>query len=614
MNLPPQFLRTTLSFMRGALSCAGLCVGLVACQIGPKPRVTAEAIDAALAESAASLAPRPAASAPAAPERVLQALLPPVGGANPAGSLPAPPLVQAEPRFDLSVAAATAEQVFQAIASGSRYSILVPPALQGGSISINLKDVTAREALETLRELYGFEYRVDGARIFVQAATIQTRVFQVSYPSSKRKGRSETRVTSGSVASAGAGGLAGGSGSGVSTEVLEGSQVTTTSEVDFWKDLQAALKALVGSDAGREVVISPQTGVIVVRAMPGEMRVVESYLRASRLSVDRQVMLEAKIVEVALKEGFESGVNWAYLKDGNFRFGVGANGNRVNVPGSIGATAGIQPGSIVTTIDATTTPATVTPTTLDQLLSVPLLGSSGALGMAVATSSFIGMLNFLETQGTVHVLSSPRVAAINNQKAVLRVGTDDFFITNVSTTTVSGGASNITTPSITLQPFFSGISLDVTPQIDEDGQVTLHIRPSVSLVKEKTRVVNLGTAGLITLPLASSNINETDTIVRVPDGAMVAIGGLMQQTQSDDDSRVPIAGDVPVAGNLFKQTNRKLEKREVVFLVKPTVIRNESNWNSDLARTGERIRGMQLRPERLELPLLSEAPAAGKTP
>ncbi len=607
-------MRTTLSSLNALCCCAVLFAGLAGCQLGPKPRVAADAIDAALAQSAASLAPQPAASAAVAPDRVLQALLPPVNGGT-AGTLAASPMAPAEPRFDLSVSAATAAQVFQAIASGSRYSILVPPALQGGSISINLKDVTAREALETLRELYGFEYRVDGARIFVQPATIQTRVFTVSYPSSKRKGRSETRVTSGSVSSAGAnGGLAGGAGSGVSTEVLEGSQVTTTSEVDFWKDLQAALKALVGPDGGRDVVISPQTGVIVVRAMPGEMRVVESYLRASRLSVDRQVMLEAKIVEVALREGFESGVNWAYLKDGNFRFGVGANGNRVNVPGSIGTAAGIQPGSIVTSVDASTTPPTVTPTTLDQLLSVPLLGGAGVLGMAVATSSFVGMLNFLETQGTVHVLSSPRVAAINNQKAVLRVGTDDFFITNVSTTTVSGGASNITTPSITLQPFFSGISLDVTPQIDEDGQVTLHIRPSVSLVKEKTRVVNLGTAGLITLPLASSNINETDTIVRVPDGAIVAIGGLMQQTQSDDDSRVPGAGDVPVAGNLFKQTNRRLEKREVVFLVKPTVIRNESSWNSDLARTGERIRGMQLRPERLELPLLSEAPAAGRTP
>jgi MSHA biogenesis protein MshL len=593
---PPKTAATARALV---LLCAA---GLAACQIGPPPRVTSTAIDATLAQAVASVSP--SASAPKVPDRVLRALLPPISADTTA------PAALPEPRFDLSVAGATAAQVFQAIASGSRYSILVPPALQGGSISINLKDISAREALEALRELYGFEYRVEGSRIFVQSASLQTRVFQVSYPSSRRNGRTDTRVSSGSVATSGANNTA----ATANQNVLEGSQVTTTTDVDFWKDLDQALRALVGGDAGRQVVISPQTGVLVVRAFPREMREVENYLRASRLSVDRQVMLEAKIVEVALKDGYESGVNWAYLKDGNHRFSVGADGNRINVPGSIGSAAGIPPGSIVTPVDNSTTPATVIPTTLSQLLAQPLLnGAAGVLGMAITTSSFAALLSFLETQGSVHVLSSPRVAAINNQKALLRVGTDDFFITNVSTTTVSGGASNITTPSITLQPFFSGISLDVTPQIDEDGLVTLHIRPSVSLVRERTRVVNLGTAGLITLPLASSNINETDTIVRVPDGAIVAIGGLMYQTQTDDDSRIPGAGDLPVAGNMFKTVNRKLEKREVVFMVKPTVIRNETQWNADLAATGERLRGLQLRPERLQLPLMTDAPSSGPT-
>jgi MSHA biogenesis protein MshL len=593
---PPKTAATARALV---LLCAA---GLAACQIGPPPRVTSTAIDATLAQAVASVSP--SASAPKVPDRVLRALLPPISADTTA------PAALPEPRFDLSVAGATAAQVFQAIASGSRYSILVPPALQGGSISINLKDISAREALEALRELYGFEYRVEGSRIFVQSASLQTRVFQVSYPSSRRNGRTDTRVSSGSVATSGANNTA----ATANQNVLEGSQVTTTTDVDFWKDLDQALRALVGGDAGRQVVISPQTGVLVVRAFPREMREVENYLRASRLSVDRQVMLEAKIVEVALKDGYESGVNWAYLKDGNHRFSVGADGNRINVPGSIGSSAGIAPGSIVTPVDNSTTPATVIPTTLSQLLAQPLLnGAAGVLGMAITTSSFAALLSFLETQGSVHVLSSPRVAAINNQKALLRVGTDDFFITNVSTTTVSGGASNITTPSITLQPFFSGISLDVTPQIDEDGLVTLHIRPSVSLVRERTRVVNLGTAGLITLPLASSNINETDTIVRVPDGAIVAIGGLMYQTQTDDDSRIPGAGDLPVAGNMFKTVNRKLEKREVVFMVKPTVIRNETQWNADLAATGERLRGLQLRPERLQLPLMTDAPSSGPT-
>jgi MSHA biogenesis protein MshL len=222
----------------------------------------------------------------------------------------------------------------------------------------------------------------------------------------------------------------------------------------------------------------------------------------------------------------------------------------------------------------------------------------------------------LETQGSVQVLSSPRVAAINNQKAVLRVGTDDFFITNISTTTTASASGSVTTPTIQVQSFFSGISLDVTPQIDEDSMVTLHIRPSVSVVSERTRVVNLGNLGSFTLPLASSNVNEADTVVRVMDGVTVAIGGLMQQTQNADDQRVPGAGDLPLVGNLFKRNSRDLRKRELVFLLKPTVIKGDGQWQSDLAQTEERMRGYPTGArERLSLPsaaaVASTSPAGG---
>ncbi len=585
--------RTTTWLHLGVATLSSLL--LAACQTGPKPRSTADAIDAELRQ--ARLKPVPSA-APKVPEQVLRALVPPL-----ASDVPRPAAL-AEPRFDLAVTGATAAQVFQAIGSGSRYSILVPPALQGGAISLSLKDVTAREALDVMRELYGFEYRHDGNRVYVQQAALQTRVFHVSYPSTRRVGRSDTRVSSGSISS-----NAGTAGAPATTSAAEGSQVTSTSDADFWKELDIGLKMVVGSEAGRQVVSSHHSGVVVVRAFPRELREVENYLRAARLSIDRQVMLEAKIVEVSLKEGFESGINWSGLKDGNHRFSIGADASRVWIPGSIGRAAGIPPNALVTNVDASTTPATVIPTTLAQLLASPATGV-GMLNMALTTGSFAGLLSFLETQGAVHVLSSPRVAAINNQKAVLRVGTDDFFITNVSTTATSSASGSVVTPSITVQPFFSGISLDVTPQIDADGMVTLHIRPSVSQVSERSRVVNLGTMGSFTLPLASSNVNETDTVVRVQDGNIVAIGGLMQQVQSDDDAKVPGVGDVPLAGQLFKRSNRRLEKREVVFLIKPTVIKGEAQWQADMASTAERL-------DRLKPPAARDnplAPALGGNP
>ena len=559
-------------------SAAALALLLVGCQNGPAPRTTHDRIDA---ELKAALADRPA---PKVPERVSAALLPPL-----AQELPRPVAVP-EQRFDLVVSNATVQQVYHAMASGSRYSILLPPTLSG-TVSVNLKDVTMREALEVMREVHGFEYRIDGTRVYIQDASLQTRIFQVSYPSAKRAGRSDTKVISGSLTSNSSGSASGGSGSsggngGVTSGVSEGSQVSTTTDADFWKELDTALRAVVGTQGGRQVVMSQHTGTIVVRAMPKEQREIEEFLRSAKLSIERQVMLEAKIVEVSLKEGFESGINWSVLKGGNHRFSVGADPNRINVPGSIGRAGGIEPGSIVTGV----TPPTITPTTLGQLVASPFAsGGAGMLGIAFTTAGFDGLLAFLETQGSVQVLSSPRVAAVNNQKAVLRVGTDDFYITNIATTTVASASGNVTTPTITLQPFFSGIALDVTPQIDEDGMVTMHVRPSVSEVSERSRIVNLGTLGNFTLPLASSNVNETDTVVRVQDGNIVAIGGLMQQRQSGDRTQVPGVGNVPVAGNLFKRTQSGLDKRELVFLIKPTVIKGDAQWREDIAATDARM-------------------------
>jgi MSHA biogenesis protein MshL len=215
-------------------------------------------------------------------------------------------------------------------------------------------------------------------------------------------------------------------------------------------------------------------------------------------------------------------------------------------------------------------------------------------GLAYQTSNFAALLSFLNTQGTVHVLSSPRIATLNNQMAVLKVGTDDFFVTNVSSTTVTGTATT-TTPNVTLQPFFSGIALDVTPQISEEGEIILHIHPSVSLVTENLKTINLGgTLGSLNLPLASSAVSETDSVVRVQDGSIVAIGGLMRQSMTDDRSEVPVAGEVPVLGSLFRNTNRVSQKRELVILLKTTVVQGDSDWAQDILNSRERIQ--KLRP------------------
>jgi MSHA biogenesis protein MshL len=577
-----------------------------------------DTINSELERAARDAKSRPAPVAAATPDAVNQALLPPLIVQMPPSAQRAP-----EPRFDLAVNNAPAAQVFLSIVTGSRFSMVVHPDIKD-TISVNLKDVTVAEALETLRELYGYEYRVTGTRIVVQPVTIQTKVYQINYLMASRQGRSDVRVTSGSISTptgagqpgapgtttGATGGVPGLPGTAGVIRPIESSRVTTSADNDFWADLTVALRAIVGTDQGRNVVLSPQSGLIVVRALPAELRQVETFLRRKQAIVERQVMLEAKIIEVTLRDSAQTGINWAAFRtSGNSRFGAGVvtPGTTLRTDGSLSApTARAADGSILAGSALSANPAAASILNPDPLSS--LTGAVGSVassivagaavpgtvfGLAFQTSNFAALLSFLETQGAVDVLSAPRIATLSNQKAVLKVGTDEFFVTNVTTTTTTTGTSSQASPTITVQPFFSGIALDVTPQIDEDNNIILHVHPSVSQVVDRTKSIDLGTLGNFRLPLASSTVNETDSIVRVQDGNIVAIGGLMQTRATNDRSQVPGLGDVPGLGALFRNTARTQVKSELVILLKPTVIRGSESWVRDLTDTQDRIQAMR---------------------
>ena len=524
---------------------------------------------------------------PPRPDALESALLPPVQM-----GMPSVPGLELEQRFDLSVANAPAAQVFMSIVAGTRYSMLLHPGVTG-SISVNLKDVTVEEALAAIRDLYGYEYRIEGTKVFVQGAGLQTRVFKVNYLPGQRSGASELRVQSSAISEAATAtpGTAPATGSAASRS-LESSRVRTEQAANFWVDLRTALVAIVGAAEGRSVVVSPQAGVVVIRALPAELRAVESYLRATRLAVERQVMLEAKIVDVTLSRSFQSGINWAAFSSGGGAIGQVSPGTILQRrgPNALQATGA----TIVTNPDGTRTAIAPAASSFPNrdLVNHSILGGS-VFGLALATDNFAALLTFLETQGNVQVLSSPRLATLNNQKAVLKVGTDEFFVTGVSTTSTTTGSATQTTPSITVQPFFSGIVLDVTPQIDEDGNIILHIHPSVSEVTESTRVVTFG--GLtesVRLPLAKSTVNETDTIVRVQDGNIVAIGGLMSVDVRDNRGGLPGITEGGL-GDLARNTDRRSAKRELVILLKPTVIQSDRNWEQDLSQTRGRFESLK---------------------
>lgn len=527
-------------------------------------------IDASLTEGSGS------GKAQALPADISQALLPPIQIRLPEGSMA--PL---EGRFDLSVNKAPARQVFMGLVEGSPYSMAVHPDVSG-TITVSLKNVSVPEAIEAIRRANGYEYRREGNRFFILEPGMQTRMFPVNYLNFVRKGQSNTRVSSGELtqgATSGAATAAGGQAG--QSRGPAGVQVDTESKTDFWKDLEASLKALVGTEAGRKVVTNPQANLVVVRAMPGELRMVEDFLGAAHASVNRQVILEAKIIEVELKDGYQSGINWAGLGRNNDYTVIGAQTGGGTILGDGGGSgksdiAG-QAGSL-----------------FGPIANTGFSAFGGVFSLAVRASDFAAFLELLRTQGDTQVLSSPRVSTVNNQKAVIKVGGDEFFVTNVTTntTTTTGGGATVSEPSVTLTPFFSGIVLDVTPQIDEHNNIMLHIHPSVSQVTQQNKTFKVSNRDF-SLPLAVSTIQESDNVVRASSGQIVVIGGLMKEGSTDDNAAIPLVGDIPVVGNAFKHKRVSRIKKELVILLKPTVVDIAPIWGDQVQESHDRIKKLK---------------------
>lgn len=486
-------------------------------------------------------------------------------------------------RFNLNSEDTPAKAFFMALVDQTNHNIVVHPDVTG-NISLMLQDVTVREVLDVVSDVYGYSYRRNAAGFIVLPATLQSRIFQINYLNLQRSGISRTRVSSGQVSesrdsSQNNTGIVGAQREvqlGNSTrnkQQISGSGIETSYEADFWSELQDTLEQIVGDADGHQVVVNSQTGVIVVRAMPEKLRHIGDYLETIQDIAQRQVVLEAKIVEVQLSDGFRSGINWIAVAQNSsgdtFTFGQqapppGFGGDLDNLGGS---PVTIQPGNPVTGFTTET------------------LGS--AFAMAFDVGDFNAFLELLELQGETRVLSSPRVSTLNNQKAVIKAGTDEFFVTDISSNTVTG-TSSTTSKDVELTPFFSGIALDVTPQISADGEVTLHIHPTVSEVIDQQKVLTVS-GETDTLPLAFSEIRESDSIVKARSGQIIVIGGLMRNSMKDESFGTPVLSKIPGVGNLFKSKRSIEQKTELVILLKPIVVDSDDVWTQMADESLQRV-------------------------
>ncbi|MGD0961145.1 MAG: secretin N-terminal domain-containing protein [Methylomonas sp.] len=517
---------------------------------------------------------KPAASPPP-PAAVTEALLPNINQSLLSGGHEANSAA-----FNISVHEVDAHDFFMGLVADSQENMVVHPEVSG-RITLELKNVTLPQVLDTVQRVYGYDFTKTDIGYVIYPATLQTKIFKIDRLDLQREGSSNTRVSSGQINSgsrnsanqynSGMGAVSGQQNPGnpssmAANNMTSGSWITTTSKTDFWEELRQSIAAIVdaapvgensdelhNAKTGAKVVINKQTGIVVVRTHPTQMREVENLIVHTQDQIGRQVALEAKILEITLNDSHQDGVNWA---------------------------------DIIHTASASIMSGTV-----------PALGAisaAAAFTIGVKSHDFFAFIELMESQGKTNILSSPRISTLNNQKAVIKVGQDQYFITNVSSTN-SYGVTNIATQDVTWTPFFSGIALDVTPQIADSNNITLHIHPSVTRVSDDNKVFEIN-GNQNSIPMALNVIRESDSVVHAENGQIIVIGGLMQTDIQENQQGVSMLARIPFVGNLFRENSGTGQKSELVILLKPTIISSGNDWDESKERSRQHLQEMERKP------------------
>jgi len=493
----------------------------------------------------------------------------------------APPLPQ---HLTLSVRDADWKDVLKAALADTDLNLSFDPDLDGRVQGLDLKGVTVQELLDEILPGYGLSYVRTGRSLHIVKSDGGLRFYQVDSLSLRRVGSKAFSVNaSGQTIQTGGGSGSGGGqgssgGSGASSAYL--SSLTTGNGTDAWAELQVGLKALIFGDAppeaqsshdagaaaaglggptsvayhqgARSLIINPGSGVVAVAADPGIQQKVVRFLDETQRRSRRQVLLEARIVEVTLDRDSQMGVDWNSMLSPqgaspvfNGAFATGATGNA-----AVGS-------------------------------------AQGLFTLSVANARVSATLTALARDKRLKVLSSPRLTALNNQKAILRVVQEKAYFLSTSQTSGAGSlAGATTTVNVTPVVVPVGIVLDIQPQIADDGSITLAVNPSVSEVAD---------VASFTTPGASASLPEVDrrdldTVVRIQSGETLVLAGIIKTSESADNRGVPWLSRVPVLGALFRKDEKSRTRTELAIFITPTLMDDPRQLESQREAAEQRLK------------------------
>ncbi len=425
-------------------------------------------------------------------------------------------------------------------------------------VTITLKNVTAEDALNTILSSVDYFYAVKNNMLLIKAT--ETMVFELGFPSIIQNynvdvGGDILGGVTGDISSGASGTSGGGSGSagmkGKVTQTLKADEAA----FKFWEAVERSIGQIIGQtgggaggekNSGEYFTINRVTGTVVVVASKRSLGRVEQYINTLKKAMNRQILIEAKIIEVRLADSFKFGIDWTLVQrnlniDGTrttSSFTFGTSGFKEVAPTSVG-------GPVFT------------------ITGLPSFGGRRA------DLSFV--MNALEEQGEMRILSNPRVSMMNGQTALLVVGRNESYLRKVETTTTQG-TPPITTFTTETGSVLSGLTIGLVPYINDQGEISLTITPIIAeRVSFETKTIgSVGNQTEIKLPTV--DLRELSTTVKVRDGQTVVIGGLIKKTEGLTDDQVPFLGNVPLVGYLFKRRDKTEVKTELVIILQPALL------------------------------------------
>ena len=438
-------------------------------------------------------------------------------------------------------------------------NIVVDPKISG-RVTIDLKGVTLEQVLDVVCGQLNLEYKREGNLIKVFKPSLDTRIFFLDYITTVRKGKGLASGGVGGRSSSGtqgsSSGTSAGSTSGSDQTSAGYSEVTTADESDLWKEIDKGLQSLKSPDGA--IIVHKTSNTVLVKDYPAQIRKIAEYLELVTGSVQRQVLIEAQIIEVYLQDSFQAGIDWGYIQSlpqmSNLSWGLATNG----ASPWLGYTGSSNQGSSGSSGSSGQTQS------IPGAWMVKPFGGVFRIGGPDQIVALNDIIEALSTQGDVNIISSPKISTLNNQPAIIKVAREDPYFQTTRQTVY--GESNTTTEV----NFISiGVVLAVTPQIGSDGTITLTIHPSVTDKVGEAKSVQGDVVPIV-------DVRETDTVVRVNDRQTILFAGLMQNKVTENVIAVPLVSEIPWLGYLFKHTSREVRKTELVVMLTPKIVTSEN--------------------------------------